>query len=97
MRKQELIDEILDNFDFYRVWNVMNLIEWKWTTSDGVPHQSEIRRSARRLLSDAYICDIEHKRNSIISSGGLEASALFEDGTVEGLQLKFVLAECDTF
>lgn len=53
----EMHDNIMDNFDFAKVARVMELLDWRWSTGDSfdslvVPDESEIRRSARKLMTE---------------------------------------------
>lgn len=84
MKKKEAIDEILDNFDFERVHNVMVHLDWEWSSTAGVPGISNLRKRSRELLRDVAYSKEYHS----VRAGGLEASK--EDGE---LSLKFVL-EC---
>jgi hypothetical protein len=84
-KEQELIDEIMDYFDFDKVAKVMTFLEWKWVSAeDGIPSVGEIRQSARRLLKDAI------KNKTTFGTGGLRAT--YDDGY---LQLEFILEEMD--
>ena len=86
MSKQ--IDEIMDNFDFRKVAEVMEHLGWGWCGSGyEVPTESEIRSTARRLLQD-----VSRKLPSNVSTGGFRAQS-YEDGN---LTLEFVLAEWTT-
>lgn len=65
---QEIIDEIMDEFDFERVRAVMTAVDWTWGTDPGeVPTISELRKTARyligRLFDGVRVC----------STGGLVA------------------------
>ena len=56
---QNQIDEIMDNFDFRRVHEMMKAVNWTW--GDDVPEEPELREEARRLLKetirkDLYCC-----------------------------------------
>lgn len=62
-REQEMIDEIMDNFDFDKVQRVMECINWKWV-GHGVPDAYTLRQEARQLLKESV------KRNQSISTGG---------------------------
>jgi len=54
-KKQEQIDEIMDNFDFNKVARVMDFLEWKWWIKEyRVPTEPEIRKDVRSKLSKAY-------------------------------------------
>lgn len=59
----EVIDEILDEFDFERVHKVMVALNWEWCGE--VPTIAELRREARRLLRDCA-----NNEGSSLSCGG---------------------------
>lgn len=82
MKKKEAIDEILDNFNFERVHNVMMHLDWDWASTDGVPNISDLRKCARRLLKEVAYSE---EYNSV-GTGGLEAYKKDRE-----LSLKFVL------
>lgn len=85
----EAIGNIMDNFDFDKVHEVMSLLNWEWAaTENGVPTKSELRSEARRLLKMA----INDKTR--VSTGGFEVDYINEgDGFVE---LKFVVSQWDS-
>lgn len=70
-QQQELIDEIMDCFDFKRVAEVMRKLNWSWASCTGTPEDFEIRRIARGLLKKALVYDY-------CATGGLCAS--YNDG-----------------
>lgn len=76
-----MIDDIMKNFDFQRVRDVMVFLRWSWTTTNGIPMIDEIRHFAKEILIKAY------NENTCVSSCGFEACYI--DGT---LGLKFVLS-----
>jgi hypothetical protein len=49
---KEILDEILDEFDFEKVHKVMVALNWTWHSNDGVPSIGDLRRAARELLND---------------------------------------------
>lgn len=53
---QEQMDEIMDSFEFGKVLRIMQHLNWKWTNSNGVPDEIELRKEARRLMKDAVEC-----------------------------------------
>jgi len=85
----EAIGNIMDNFDFDKVHEVMSLLKWEWVgTENGVPSKSELRSEARRLLKMA----INDKTR--VSTGGFEVDYINDgDGFVE---LKFVVSQWDS-
>lgn len=91
---QELIDEIMDNFDFDKVHKAMEALDWEWV-KDGydkdkpmleqmsVPDVSTIRRQARRHLKEVIEGNLY-----AVGTGGLKAT--WHEGV---LSLEFILAE----
>lgn len=87
-KQQEAIDEIMDNFDFDKVFRVMKFLEWGWMDY-GVPSVSDLRGTARVLLKECI------KSKSDVSTGGLCAYYYEFDGIGVILKLKFVVEEWD--
>lgn len=78
------VEEIMTNFDFKNVYDVMKHLNWKWSMGNGrhkVPNLQEIQDEARGMLVDAV-------NGCPYSTGGFEVS--FSEGL---LTLKFVLEE----
>lgn len=80
--KEELINEVLDNFDFERVHKVMTFLDWKWISlSEGtneVPSIARMVRSAQQYLSMAYdgLAKASHGDNQyMVGCGGFEVWA----------------------
>lgn len=103
---QSLIDDVMDNFDFHRVHKVMKFLNWKWAfAEDGVPEVWELKKEARRLLSDCLYEMIKHgEDNWTIATGGFRVKATnYKDSDVEdddfhlGLQLTFELEDWDAY
>lgn len=87
MNNQELIDEILDEFDFERVHKVMVALNWQWHNIDGVPTIGDLRRNARDLLKT-----VVHGNHIRVGSGGFYAYK--ENGTV-GLRFEVTNYEAE--
>jgi hypothetical protein len=83
----EIIDEILDEFNFELVHRTMKALDWTWYGSDGVPTIGEIRRRARELLRELI-----KDNHRCIASGGLYAYK--EDGLV-GLRFEVTSYEVE--
>ncbi len=96
----QMIDEIMDEFNFARVADTMKYLSWRW---GGEVTIDMLRDEAKRLLRGAAECRLgdfkeEHWELGIIcGTGGLKATAYCnEDKTkITGLDLEFVLAEWD--
>lgn len=65
---QELIDNILDEFDFERVHKAMVALNWQWHNTDGVPTIGDLRRTARDLLRT-----VVQDNHVMVGSGGFYA------------------------
>ena len=94
-KQQELIDEIMDEFDFRRVHKTMEFLNWHWGGRGvpagelRVPSLAELRKEARRMLKD---CCLEGHYST--ESGGLRAEYFAETvDEVEWMRLSFILAD----
>lgn len=106
---QDIVDEIMDNFDFDKVVSVMEKLNWKWATDEGtveVPDVSAVRKMARKLLKNVTFKQTGKEGNfeSFNACGGFEAHFFtYSLDSLEGdvddalhntsLTLKFVLEE----
>jgi hypothetical protein len=93
MRKE--VKEILENFDFIKVNEVMKFLNWTWFGGE-VPNIAKLIMRASELLEDVYNACEQNKDEYTISTGGFEAEAFYEDGIIN-LRLKFVLTDWDNF
>ncbi len=98
----EIINSILDEFNFAKVQNAMFALDWKWA-GIGVPTLDQLRNEAHRLLRGAansrlYEFKDEHWLEGIQNStGGFEAMAWCDENKTKiiRLELKFVLTSWD--
>lgn len=92
-------NECLDNFDFERVADVMEYLNWGWydelVKEPVVPHVSDIRALARKMLIEALENTFESKEDWFSSTGGLEVHAYMVNDELN-CSLKFVLTETET-
>lgn len=85
---QDNIDHIMDNFDFAKVVKTMEALNWQWSSTNGVPNESEARTFARGLLKQAAARVVSKEENHCyIGCGGFVARKYYD----EGLELEFVL------
>ena len=98
--KQDLdsqIKDILNNFDFERVHEVMQLLNWQWfnsTTEDKVPSYGELVMQAQSLLQQA-VKGLSKEQGNYFSTGtgGFNAIAIrCEDGHIV-VELQFNIAD----
>jgi uncharacterized ferredoxin-like protein len=98
----DMIKEIMDEFDFDRVETVMDALDWKWRGE--TPTIEDLKDEAERLLRGAAESRLgafknEHHGVAIINAcGGFEARAFCnEDKTkITGLDLAFVVESWDS-
>lgn len=90
--QQQLIDEILDQFDFEKVKKVMDALNWTWAmgTKAHVPDTPELRKKAREMLWGLVRSRRQSRR---IKAGGLVVEK-DDDGTLE---LRFEVTAWNTW
>ena len=94
----ELVNEVLDKFDFHEVQQVMEHMNWTWyNAEDVVPSEYELRTEARRLCEEVLVYFERDGTTTSISTGGLKATSMFyiEHGLPDeiALRLEFVLTD----
>jgi len=99
----EMIDDIMDNFDFNRVQSAMEALDWQWA-GEGVPSIDRLRETAVYLLKGAsrlrlgeYL-DSYWEEGIINGTGGFQATAYCDEAKTKiiVLDLKFILTEWDS-
>jgi hypothetical protein len=99
-----MIDEIMEEFDFHKVFRTMDALDWKWrTVSDGkgTPSIDDLRETAEYLLRGVSKSRLDDFKDShwelgiINATGGFQATAYCdEDKTkITALSLQFVVTE----
>ena len=90
--KQEMIDDIMDNFDFSRVAKCMEALNWKWiSVPEGIPEEYDIRKAARLLLKS--VPETFRKDERYMGTGGLYVRSWYESTELVLIELTFVVAE----
>ena len=76
---ESINNEIMEQFDFELVANVMNHLDWRWaSTKSNIPTIEEIKATAAEMLNhawsdlDAQEFNAEGWREWIVGTGGLE-------------------------
>lgn len=87
------VEDLLDEFDFYEVQKVMEVLEWRYHDSiDKTPSIGELRKMARGLLNIVYNADPSPEYCT--ASGGFDASRhMYAGDNTKYITLKFVVAE----
>jgi hypothetical protein len=90
--------DIINNFDFQKVHDVMNHLDWAWYPY-GTPTVDELRFAARERIESVIkncLLDAKPDQEYISSSGGLKATAIKNDyGQITFLQLEFIVTSWD--
>ena len=84
---KELIDDIMDNFDFLKVRFVMDTVHWKWGSD--LPSIEALEERARSLLS--RVSKMTSKVS--ISTGGFRATHEINNMKKHVLRLEFILEQ----
>ena len=98
----DMIKDIMDEFDFDKVERVMESLNWKWRGE--TPTLYDLREEALRLLRGAAKSRLgnfknEHHDVAIINAcGGFEAKAYCDENKtkITGLDLEFVITSWDS-
>lgn len=91
MNENDIIEDTLDEFDFSRVQQVMEHLNWVWHDSDGVPSLGQLRKKARFLMKEC----IGHEEYTT-ATGGLWVQKRTFDG-LPFYRLQFVVSEWDNY
>jgi hypothetical protein len=101
LKENKMIDDIIENFDFFKCYSIMNVLNWKWR-GDRVTIEMLKSSAVNRLRS--AIDGVKDKENKVAadceyhsSSGGLKATVWKNRyGHIKGVRLEFVLTEWDS-
>lgn len=79
--------KILKNFDFEKVHEVMNHLNWVWYNNEEykVPTVKELKRTAKELIKEIKKADVD-----VIATGGFEVRK-----DKDSITLQFVLTSSD--
>lgn len=89
MKHYELVEKILDHFDFQQVKTVMDALDWRYSITDDM-EVSTLRKMARQLLNDLYESNTEGNWSSM-ATGGFKATKTKIDGNFYELELEFIV------
>lgn len=98
-KEQEIIDNILNEFDFEKCYRVMEFLNWTWVFNPSPPSIHELRSSAKQRFDNAIEGILTEKNHShhhryFCSSGGLKASVWKNKyNQICDAELEFVLTD----
>lgn len=89
--KDQHINEIMDWFDFRKVSNAMDFLEWKWYDGHSftVPLEGELREQSRVQLSKTYDYAVGQGRKYSRETGGFSYSY---DPQSDEMSIMFILS-----
>ena len=93
MSEEEKINEVLENFSFYKVQRVMDFLNWKWLDTGGtfaIPSYFRMIEDAKDLL---YRCKNNKNETVTISTGGFVAHKKKDKNGESFYSLSFVICE----
>ena len=91
MTEEQIIEDILDEFDFAKAQTVMEHLQWVWHDSDGTPTLGQLRKKARFLMKEC----IGHSEYTT-ATGGLWVQKKTFDGK-PFYRLMFVVTEWENY
>lgn len=102
----KMVDEIMESFNFDKVYKAMVALDWKWACSEeGVPTIKELKETAEYLLRGAAEYRLLDKYSNVSweipmlnATGGFEAKAWCDETKTRiiELQLQFIVADQDS-
>jgi hypothetical protein len=100
LNKQKAINDIIENFNWEKVYNAMYALGWTWHDSEGeTPTTGMLFRCAMGLLHDAYDGAEKDKCDYLVGTGGFRAQAIVSEDTkeVESLRLAFEVCSWESY
>jgi len=103
---EDMIGEIMEEFNFGKVESVMFHLNWRWASEyNRTPNIDELRERAQELLESAaksrlgFYIDEHHEVGITNSTGGFKATAWCNEAKTEitGLKLEFIVTNWDSF
>ena len=98
-KEQEIIDNILNEFDFEKCHRVMEFLNWTWSYNPSPPSIHELRSSAKDRFNNAIegiltAKDHSHHHRYSCSSGGLKPNVWKNKyNQICDAELEFVLTD----
>jgi len=89
--ENEIIEDILDEFDFGKAQQAMEALNWVWHSSEGTPTLGQMRKRARFLMKECIGHEEYHT-----ATGGFYVFKRTFDG-LPFYRLMFVVAEWDNY
>jgi len=92
MTEEQIIEDILDEFDFGRVRQTMEALKWVWKDTDGcAPTIGQMRKQARFLMKSC----MGHQEFTTATGGFYAFKRTYDD--LPYYRLMFVVSEWDNY
>jgi len=91
-KEEEYIEDIIENFDWARVYKTMEALNWSWYDTVGTPSIGRLVTMAKSHLESACI-----KNLTGVGSGGFEVTRENTEDVTTYLELRFVVSSWDTY
>lgn len=78
MNKDDIVFEILEDFDFEKTHEAALIFGLSWGEEGEIPSAFEMKKTARRLVQEAYDLAFENKNEAVFSAtGGFQCEAFY--------------------
>lgn len=94
--KSERLNEIAHWFDFKKVSDVMQFLDWHWWDI-GVTTEQNVKSYCLNAVVNVYNKTLETHQPQSHNSGGFHISSIIEDDDTISISVKFILTELDAF
>ena len=94
-----MIKKIIKNFEFERVCNTMEFLNWTWHYNKKSPTTEELIAYAKDMMKDVIKRSNKQQKNIKNYCGGFECFAQFNKakGCCDFVELRFVLTSWDEY
>lgn len=102
-KTQQLIDEIMDNFDFNKVAKTMQLLNWEvYMGGDlenrGIPDEPSLRKDARNMIYGLIGRLGDYEGDTFYSHcGPFKIRITTENGEIDSITLDFVVTDWEAY
>lgn len=91
------IVDIVSYVEWAAVHKCMELLNWEWTSCNGVPEVGQLMQEATSIATEYVKKSIDNKQSYMANCGGIQIrTQYFEEGDV-ALTIQFVLSEWDNY
>lgn len=93
MQKDELYYNMILDFNFYKVREVMNHLDWYWFGDTTAPSVRCMQQTVNRLFNDAYNASLYCGESFTAGTGGFQVTV---NANVNYASLKFIVEESNS-